>query len=177
MEIRYTCFDTPFGWCGLIKGSAGLLRILLPEPQKDSVLDKMRSLYPLFSVYQPEDFLPEQKALGSYFSGGRLHFPFPLDFTGATPFQIEVWKAVKNIPYGQVRTYQWVAATIRHPRAMRAVGNALGKNPFPVVIPCHRIIREDGGLGGFSAPQGLALKVALLELEGVTLQPRQRQTR
>jgi methylated-DNA-[protein]-cysteine S-methyltransferase len=175
MEIRYTCFDTPLGWCGLIKGTTGLLRILLPEPHKDSVLDKILSLYPLFSVYAPEDFLPEQNALGIYFSGGGLDFPFTLDFTGATAFQIAVWKAIKKIPYGQVRTYQWVSTKIRHPHSMRAVGNALGKNPFPIVIPCHRVIREDGRLGGFSASQGLKLKIALLELEGVKLHPRQLQ--
>lgn len=175
MEIRYTCFATPFGWCGLIKGTAGLLKILLPELEKTSVEDKIHSQYPLFSVYAPEDFLPEQEALCLYFAGGDLVFPFILDFAGATAFQRAVWNAIKKIPYGQIRTYQWVSKRIKHPHSMRAVGNALGRNPFPLVIPCHRVIREDGMLGGFSAPQGLQLKVALLELEGVKLNPKQLQ--
>ena len=175
MEIRYTSFDTPFGWCGLIKGNSGLLKILLPEPEKASVEDKIRSQYPLFSVYAPEDFLPEKEALCLYFSGGGLVFPFPLDFAGATAFQKAVWNAIKKIPSGQIRTYQWVSKRIKHPHSMRAVGNALGRNPFPLVIPCHRVIREDGMLGGFSAPLGLQLKVALLELEGVKLNPKQLQ--
>jgi methylated-DNA-[protein]-cysteine S-methyltransferase len=175
MEIRYTCFYTAFGWCGLIRGNAGLLKIFLPEPEKASVEDKIHSQYPLFSVYAPEDFLPEKEALGSYFSGGVLVFPFSLDFSGATAFQKAVWNAIKKIPYGQVRTYQWVSKRIKHPHSMRAVGNALGRNPFPPVIPCHRVIRGDGLLGGFSAPQGLRLKVALLELEGIKLNPKQLQ--
>ena len=175
MEIRYTCFDTPFGWCGLIKGNSGLLKILLPEPEKASVEDKIRSQYPLFSVYAPEDFLPEKEALCLYFSGGGLVFPFPLDFAGATAFQQAVWNATKIIPSGQIRTYRWVSKRIKHPHSMRAVGNALGRNPFPLVIPCHRVIREDGMLGGFSAPLGLQMKVALLELEGVKLNPKQLQ--
>jgi len=175
MEIRYTCFDTPFGWCGLIKGNSGLLKILLPEPEKASIEDKIHSPYPLFSVYAPEDFLLEQEALCLYFSGGSLVFPFPLDFAGATAFQKAVWNAIKKIPSGQIRTYQWVSKRIKHPHSMRAVGNALGRNPFPPVIPCHRVIREDGMLGGFSAAQGLQLKIALLALEGVKLSPRQLQ--
>ena len=173
MEIRYTCFDTQLGWCGLVKGNSGLLKILLPEPEKASVEDKIHIQYPLFSIYAPQDFLSEQEALRVYFSGGSLVFPDPLDFAGATVFQKAVWNAVKKIPCGQIRTYQWVSKRIKHPHSMRAVGNALGKNPFPPVIPCHRVIREDGLLGGFSAAQGLKLKVALLEMEGIKLSPRQ----
>ena len=167
MEICYTCFLTPFGWSGIVKGSAGILRIFLPEPEKRALEDKMQSHYPLFSVYEPDAFSREVEALSTYFSGGGLYFPFKLDLSGATAFQKQVWKAVQGIPYGQVRTYQWISRRIKNPGSMRAVGNALGRNPAPIAIPCHRVIRTDGGLGGFSAIMGTSLKQALLKLEGV----------
>jgi methylated-DNA-[protein]-cysteine S-methyltransferase len=173
MEISYTCFETPWGWCGLVRGSAGLLRIFLPEPDRALLEDKIRTGHPLFSEDAPAELAQEREALQSYFAGGNPAFLFPLDFAGATPFQKAVWKAVRKIPYGQVRTYQWVSKQIKNLHSMRAAGNALGRNPFPVVIPCHRVIREDGLLGGFSAPMGLQMKAALLELEGITLEPYQ----
>jgi methylated-DNA-[protein]-cysteine S-methyltransferase len=81
----------------------------------------------------------------------------------ATPFQKGVWEMVKTIPYGQTRTYKWVAEKIGNPEAFRAVGQALKKNPLPGIIPCHRVIRSDGKLGGFS--KGLKEKARLLKLE------------
>ncbi len=169
MEICYTSFLTPFGWCGIVRGSAGLLRIFLPEQEKASLEDNLRALYPLFSVYAPEELSRESDALQQYFNGGHPDFSFVLDLSGTTSFQRTVWKAVQGIPYGQVRTYQWVAKRIKKPDAMRAVGNALASNPLPIIIPCHRVIRMDGDLGGFSAPAGIRLKEALLTLEGVNL--------
>jgi methylated-DNA-[protein]-cysteine S-methyltransferase len=169
MEIRYTCFETAWGWCGMVKGSAGILRIYLPEPDRTLLEDRIRSGYPLFSEEVPAEFAQEREALQSYFSGGNPAFSFQLDFSGATLFQKAVWKAVRKIPYGQVRTYQWIAKQIKNPLSMRAAGSALGRNPLPIVVPCHRVIREDGLLGGFSAPLGVEMKAALLKLEGVSL--------
>lgn len=83
-----------------------------------------------------------------------------------TPFQKKVYQIVKTIPYGEVRSYQWVAEKIDKPRAARAVGQALKKNPWPIIIPCHRVIRKDGSLGGFSA--GAAKKFSLLNAEART---------
>lgn len=82
-----------------------------------------------------------------------------------TPFQQEVWKACMSIPEGQTRSYRWIAERIGRPGAVRAVGSALGKNPFAPVVPCHRVIKADGTLGGFSAPGGLKAKLALLKKE------------
>jgi len=82
-----------------------------------------------------------------------------------TPFQQAVWKACLRIPEGQTRTYKWIAEQIGRPGAVRAVGSALGKNPFAPVVPCHRVIKSDGSLGGFSAPGGLKAKLALLKKE------------
>ena len=82
-----------------------------------------------------------------------------------TNFQIKVWNYLKTIPKGQTRTYKQVAIAIKKPKAIRAVANAVGKNPYPIVIPCHRVIRSDGKLGGYSGPGGLKLKKKLLNKE------------
>ncbi len=82
-----------------------------------------------------------------------------------TPFQRAVWKACMSIPPGETRSYKWIAEKIGRPGAVRAVGNALGKNPFAPVVPCHRVIRSDGSPGGFSGPGGTRAKAALLEKE------------
>ncbi|MCM2267924.1 MAG: MGMT family protein [Elusimicrobiales bacterium] len=82
-----------------------------------------------------------------------------------TPFQQAVWKACMSIPRGQTRSYKWLAQRIGRPGAARAVGSALGRNPFAPVVPCHRVISSDGTLGGFSAPGGLKAKLRLLKAE------------
>ena len=82
-----------------------------------------------------------------------------------TTLQIKVWKYLKTIPKGQTRTYKQVAVAIKELKAIRAVANAVGKNPYPIVIPCHRVIRSDGKLGGYSGPGGLKLKKKLLNKE------------
>ena len=82
-----------------------------------------------------------------------------------TTLQIKVWKYLKTIPKGQTRTYKQVAVAIKEPKAIRAVANAVGKNPYPIVIPCHRVIRSDGKLGGYSGPGGIKMKKRLLKKE------------
>ena len=86
-----------------------------------------------------------------------------------TKFQIKVWKYLRKIPKGQVLTYLDVAKGINMPKAARAVANAIGKNPYPPKIPCHRVIRSDGTLGGYSGPGGIKTKKKLLKLEGISL--------
>lgn len=90
-----------------------------------------------------------------------------MDLSGGTPFQRKVWGALRQIPYGQTRSYAWVAQRIGKPKAARAVGAACGANPIPVIIPCHRVVASDGSLGGYTA--GLAWKKKLLRLEGVAV--------
>tara|TARA_B100001121_G_scaffold195307_1_gene170614 strand:- start:1241 stop:1546 length:306 start_codon:yes stop_codon:yes gene_type:complete len=86
-----------------------------------------------------------------------------------TKFQVKVWKYLKTIPKGQLRTYLDVAIAIKKPKAVRAVANAVGKNPYAPKIPCHRVIRSDGGLGGYSGPGGIKTKKKLLKAEGISL--------
>ena len=83
-----------------------------------------------------------------------------------TKFQIKVWKAISKIPRGQVRTYKELAKIIKKPKAARAVANACGKNPYPIKIPCHRVIRSDGSLGGYSGRGGISAKKDILKKEG-----------
>ena len=86
-----------------------------------------------------------------------------------TKFQLKVWKYLKSIPKGELRTYSQVAIAIKNPKAVRAVANAIGKNPYAPKIPCHRVIRSDGSLGGYSGKGGINTKRKLLKLEGVLL--------
>ena len=108
--------------------------------------------------------LSAQSQLNQYFSRERITFNLPLLLNG-TDFQIKVWKSLMKIEYGQVATYKDIAILANCPKGYRAVGNANGKNPIPIIIPCHRIISSDGGLGGFSA--GIDRKIGLLAIEGV----------
>ncbi len=108
----------------------------------------------------PPEFIKE---LNSYFRGENTRFTQKMNFLSGTDFEIEVWKALRKIPYGETRSYKWVAEHIGRPAAVRAVGQALSKNPVPIVIPCHRVIESDGSLGGYSA--GINNKVRLLEIE------------
>lgn len=105
----------------------------------------------------------------AYLSDTRFQFDLPLDLERLTPFQRQVLSTVRRIPRGSVWTYGQVAQTIGKPKASRAVGQALGRNPVPIVIPCHRVIAGDGSLGGYSGGGGVRSKRLLLEMEGVML--------
>lgn len=104
-----------------------------------------------------------KRELTEYFEEGRTHFSFETSFVGGSEFERLVWNALREVPYGQTRTYKWLAGRIGRPRACRAVGNALGRNPIPIVFPCHRIIEADGSLGGYSS--GVDIKRRLIEIE------------
>lgn len=106
--------------------------------------------------------LPYLEAFREYFSGKRNTLEIPLDLQG-TPFQLGVWKALMDIPFGETKTYSDIAVHIGNPKSIRAVGTAIGRNPVLVAVPCHRVIQKNGSLGGFRA--GLPLKKRLLELE------------
>ncbi len=113
--------------------------------------------------------------LDEYFNQKRRHFNLQLDFSGATKFQRRIFERLMGIPYGRIVSYGDIADEMGEPGAARAVGQAVGANPLPIVVPCHRVVRSDGRLGGYSG--GLRQKVALLAVEGVGVdgyQPRSR---
>jgi O-6-methylguanine DNA methyltransferase len=107
------------------------------------------------------------RQLAEYFSGSRATFELPVDLAGLTPFTRQVLDAATAVPFGALVTYRDIATAIGKPSASRAVGNALGRNPVPVIVPCHRIVRSDRSIGGYTG--GLDIKHRLLALEGATL--------
>ena len=109
---------------------------------------------------------PVMAQLREYFAGKRTRFDLPVDLSGLTPFQREVLAVTRQIPAGQAWSYQRVAQEMARPKSSRPVGQALGRNPLPIVIPCHRVIASDGSLGGYSGGSGLKAKRWLLQLEG-----------
>ena len=106
---------------------------------------------------------PFMGELRSYFTGQEVSFTPQLRFISGTDFEKSVWAAIREIPFGETRSYKWVAEKVGSPSAVRAVGRALGKNPIPIVVPCHRVIESDGSLGGYSS--GVERKRRLLDLE------------
>lgn len=125
-------------------------------------LTRERGAAPLLK--KPEGKILSQacQQLEDYFSGKLTRFTVPLDLQG-TPFQLKVWHALQQIPYGETRSYADIARQIGNPKAVRAVGGANGKNPVCIIVPCHRVIAADGSIGGYSG--GLAMKRKLLRIE------------
>jgi len=119
------------------------------------------------AVHDPRRLAAARAQLEEYFAGRRDRFELPLDLQAVAPFEARVLGAAAQIPFGQVRSYGELARAIGAPQAARAVGNALGRNPIPIVIPCHRVVLGNGGLGGYGGGPGI--KDRLLALEGVVL--------
>ena len=165
MERGFAVFKVKEGWMGLVGNEKGIERIFLPVPEKEEIKISIFSEFPECKEKGSDILAQAKKELMEYFSGDRTRFDFPLDLSSATPFQRKVYQVLSGVPFGEVRTYRWLAEKIGNPRALRAVGGANGKNRWPLAIPCHRIVGSDGRLTGFSAPGGLALKSNLLKQE------------
>jgi len=163
-RLYYATFKTKRGWIGILASEVGLLAVTLPQTTQHQAFDSLGEKIKQ-AVLSPGLFNDLKQRLQAYYSGKKITFPDRLDFSDATAFQKQVWEATRLIPYGEIRSYGWVARQIGKPLATRAVGQALGKNPFLIVVPCHRVIASDSGLGGFSG--GLDMKQALLALETI----------
>lgn len=161
-ELGYFTFTTDIGWVAILGSVKGLLGITLPQ---SSAQEAQRLLGKGLNraTWAPGRFEDVARRLKAYFSGHRVVFADELDLSSATPFQREVWRITRLIPYAQTRSYSWLAEQTSQPGAARAVGQALARNPLPIIIPCHRVVRNDGKAGGFSG--GLELKRYLLALE------------
>ena len=161
-SLIYTMFRTPLGWTGVAATPAGICRVVLSLPGEPGFLKILRTLHP--SPKRSGDKLASVKEeFHLYFQGMLKQFSCKLDLTSGTRFQQQVWRKLMTIPFGKTRSYQWVARSINRPKAFRAAGNANGRNPVPVIVPCHRVIRQNGSLGGFTG--GTHLKQFLLDLE------------
>lgn len=156
---RYKLLLTPVGELTLIAGGQGLAAVAW-ENERPA---RIRASAELMSPNHP---LLRQAAeqLTEYFAGERQRFELPLQPEG-TDFQLQVWQALAEIPYGETRSYRDIAMRIDRPKAVRAVGAANGRNPLSIIVPCHRVIGTNGSLTGFAG--GLRVKQQLLELEGI----------
>lgn len=164
MIVYYTLFDSPIGLCALAGDGNELFELLLDLSGKRGV---ERSLAARYCQEIRNDGSPFRNLLGElrrYFRGERVDFTFTSSFPWATPFERKVYVALRKVPYGQPIGYRELAKRAGSPGAARAVGGAMARNRLPILIPCHRVIRSDGSIGGFSA--GTAIKRRLLELEG-----------
>lgn len=160
--VRYALVKTELGWVGLGGSAKGLVFIILPKPSKQAILSEIENLLEN-AIESDSAFGDLPQRLQWYFKGEKITFADRLDLSGASAFQRTVWSLTRAIPYGETRSYAWVARQIGSPGALRAVGGALARNRFPIIVPCHRVIASDGGLGGFSG--GLGMKKRLLALE------------
>jgi len=150
---------------GLVGSSAGLRRIVLPQSSPEGVLHLlMIGLAGVIADPSPFGDLPHR--LRRYLKGEQVAFDDDLDFAGATPFRCAVWQATRAIPYGETKNYGWIARQIGKPKAFRAVGQALKRNPLPIVVPCHRVVGKDSAPRG--SGEGLKLRKRLLEMEAAS---------
>ena len=150
-------FQSQIGRVGIEAGAGGVTRIML-RPTK-------RELSLLARAAPSPESLRLRRQLERYFADEPVRFDVALDLSSGTPFQRRVWRACRRIPYGETRSYGELAHTAGCPRGARAAGGAMGANPLPIAIPCHRVICADGSLGGYGL--GLPLKRTLLRIEGV----------
>jgi len=163
-DVSYAPVDSPFGPLLLAVTKRGLVRLAFPEEHPDAVLERLASTVSPRIVEARTPLEPARRELEEYFEGQRRAFEVPLDWTLSGPFARRVLRATARIPFGGVLSYTQVASRAGSPRGSRAAGNALGSNPIPIVVPCHRVLRSGGALGGYGG--GLERKRWLLELEG-----------
>jgi methylated-DNA-[protein]-cysteine S-methyltransferase len=163
-DVSYASLDSPFGKLTVAVTERGLVRLAFPEEDLDAVLERLATRISPRIVEALAAPDPIRRELEEYFAGRRRHFDLALDWTLVGPFGRRVLRAASAIPYGGVLSYTQVAAEAGSPRGSRAAGNALGSNPIPIVVPCHRVLRSGGALGGYAG--GLERKRWLLELEG-----------
>ena len=170
----YSLFPTELGWIGLLGSDRGLRRLVLPQLTGREAL-RLLINDPTKALNNDLTYLGLCYSLRDYFAGKPVDFSTEkVDFFGASSFQEAVWQALRYIPYGETRTYKWLAEKVGRPDGARAVGQALARNPIPIIIPCHRIVSVNG-LGGYSG--GLALKRKLLDLEKPSRDPAHVRTR
>lgn len=166
-EVIYARMDAPVGPIWVAATETGICLVGLGAAQPDAFFARLARVFgPEPPRKDPRQLAAALAQLREYFSRIRREFDLPLDLRG-TEFQRAVWAEVARIPYGATTTYGEIARRVQHPRAARAVGGAVGANPLPIIVPCHRVLGARGTLVGYGG--GLETKAALLRLEGVLL--------
>jgi methylated-DNA-[protein]-cysteine S-methyltransferase len=163
LDVAYRTIATPVGELLLAVTERGLVRVAYPIQGHDAVLASLAQTVSPRILHAPGQLDQVSRQLDEYFAGRRTAFDLPLDFRLATGFRRTVLDHLPVIPYGHTESYARVAAAVGSPKAVRAVGTACAKNPVPIVVPCHRVVRSDGTAGGYAG--GPDAKGALLTLE------------
>ena len=165
VDVAYASVDSPLGPLTVAATPTGLVRVAYASfrPEDDVVEDLARRISPRV-LEAPARLDRVRRELDEYFEGRRTDFDVPIDWSLTKGFTRRVLNATARIPFGELGTYASVAGAAGSPRAVRAAGNALGANPMPVVVPCHRVVRTGGALGGYTG--GIERKEFLLRLEG-----------
>ena len=163
-DVAIGLCETALGWVGMARSSRGLLAVTLPTPDQEAALRPLLDRWGDDARRDDVALSDLQDKLRRYFGGQPVSFDEPLDMSGATDFQRRVWEATRRIPRGQTRTYGQIARQVGSPGAGRAVGQAMAHNPWPPIVPCHRVVGHDGRLTGFGG--GLDMKRRLLDMEG-----------
>jgi O-6-methylguanine DNA methyltransferase len=163
--LEYGLTETALGWVAVAGGPGGICRSTLPQPGPQQAVEHLQSHgRPVALERDDGAFAAVLEALRRYCAGAQKELEFPLDLSAGTAFQQRVWETTRAIPYGSTLSYGDVAYEAGCPRGARAVGAAMGSNPVPLFVPCHRVIGSDGSLHGYGG--GLPLKRRLLDLEG-----------
>ena len=166
MERYFDIFETRYGWMGVVASPNGLRRTTLPQNSPDECAENL-GIELDEAVMANGRFDDLKSRFERYFDGESVSFDdIPIDVEDATPFLRNAWEAVRSIPYGETRTYKWVAGEAGRPQAPRAAGQSMARNRLPIIVPCHRVIASDGSLRGFGkGTTRLDLKQNLLDLE------------
>jgi methylated-DNA-[protein]-cysteine S-methyltransferase len=166
VDVAFDVVDSPVGDLLVAATGRGLLRISF-EADPEAHLERLADAAGVRVLRAPRALDEVRRELDEYFDGRRHVFDLPVDLTGAAPFSVAVLRELAHVPYGETRTYGELAALAGRPRAARAVGMVMNRNPIPIVLPCHRIVGSNGSLTGYAG--GLETKERLLRLEGVLL--------
>lgn len=161
-QAQYEVFPTSMGWVGALASQRGLRKLTLPLATPEQAMCELGK-EAIGAEEAPQQFASLRQQLEAFFQGERTQFDVKLDTEGYSPFFSRAWQACASIPAGETRSYAWLAAQAGSPLAVRAAGQAMARNPLPLIIPCHRVVGSDGGLHGYGG--GLPMKQRFLGME------------
>jgi methylated-DNA-[protein]-cysteine S-methyltransferase len=165
LDVAYASVDSPYGPLLVATTPHGLVKVSLPNYGVEETLEDLAARISPRLLEAPARLDEVRRQLDDYFEGRRHEFDLPLDWQLSRGFRLRALRAIDRIPYGKTRSYTQIARSAGNERAVRAAGTACGANPIPIVVPCHRVLRSGGGLGGYGG--GLPMKEGLLEMESV----------
>ncbi len=169
--LGYTLFETPIGPCGIVWGGRGIVGLQLPEADKSRAQKRLVRRFPdALEVAPPPEIQRAIDRIVTLLSGEQVDLSdVALNMDRIAPFEKQVYEIARSIRPGETLTYGEIAAQLGDKALARDVGQAMGKNPFPIVVPCHRVVAANGKLGGFSAPGGSRTKLRMLAIEGAAV--------